>query len=182
MSLKRLLYLCILSFLFISYFTASRYAPTVQYNKKVSMVSINSLNLSDTIKYAPNSVKMHNSIKKYCALYDVPEKLAFKIAKLETGYTGIDDSDYKHNLVSKCHALGPMQLLLSTARYIDGDKTLTRHQLLNDIELNVKIGIKYLRYLFNKYHNWVLVAGAYNTGRPVMNSYARAVALDLPKH
>jgi len=64
-----------------------------------------------------------------------------------------------------------MQIQVPTASYTWG-KAVTSKQLLNDLELNVKISMKLLSTLYKKYENWGLVLGCYNTGRPMINGYA----------
>jgi soluble lytic murein transglycosylase-like protein len=54
-------------------------------------------------------------------------------------------------------------------------KKLTKADLLNDLELNVKLSMEILRYLKNKYGSWELALGAYNTGKPIINQYAQQI-------
>ena len=53
--------------------------------------------------------------------------------------------------------------------------TIPKYKLMSDINLNVMISMKLLRRLHNKYNDWGLVFGAYNTGRPCINRYARNI-------
>jgi hypothetical protein len=48
--------------------------------------------------------------------------------------------------------------------------------LMNDLELNVHISMKLLARLKEKYGNWRVALGAYNPGRPIVNSYAIRIA------
>ena len=84
------------------------------------------------------------------------------------------DLDYNHKQTSYAGALGPMQIMPSTARMIYG-KSIPNHKLKNDIKLNVMISMKLLRRLRNTYGNWGVVFGAYNTGRPCINGYAKNI-------
>jgi soluble lytic murein transglycosylase-like protein len=68
-------------------------------------------------------------------------------------------------------AEGPMQILLSTARYLNKD-LVSRERLRTDIEYNIKTSMGYLRRLHNRYKNWPIVFGYYNTGYPRVNDYA----------
>jgi soluble lytic murein transglycosylase-like protein len=122
------------------------------------------------IKMTPVSVQVYHYIKKYCKFYNVPERIAFKVAGLETSYKG-PTTKYKHNLVSNANALGPMQLMFTTAQYMS-DTKITKNQVRNNTELNVKLGVKYLSYLHKRYSNWKVVLGYYNTGKPIINDYA----------
>lgn len=70
--------------------------------------------------------------------------------------------------VSRADALGLLQLKLSTAREraaVLGLDEPSRHDLLSDAELNVRLGCAYLAYLMNRYHGEVEAAlSAFNTG------------------
>ena len=46
----------------------------------------------------------------------------------------------------------------------------------NNIELNIRTSMKLLHQLYGRYGNWGLVCGCYNTGRPIVNDYARYCA------
>jgi soluble lytic murein transglycosylase-like protein len=84
------------------------------------------------------------------------------------------DLDYNHKQTSYAGALGPMQIMPSTAKMIYG-KSVSNYNLKNDIKLNVMISMKLLRRLRNTYGNWGVVFGAYNTGRPCINGYAKNI-------
>ena len=111
-------------------------------------------------KASPPSLQMYKYIKAY--------------ANTETGYRGPFHWRYNPAQTSSAGALGPMQILLSTARYINKDN-VSRETLKTDIEYNVRTGLKYLRRLYNIYGRWDLVFGYYNTGYPQVNGYAHKV-------
>lgn len=129
---------------------------------------------SITIVNSAPSIQMYFYIKKYAAEYEIPEAYAFSLAYQETRYQGPMDLDYDHKQTSYAGALGPMQIMPSTAKMIYG-KTIPNHKLKNDIKLNVMISMKLLRRLRNTYGNWGVVFGAYNTGRPCINGYAKNI-------
>jgi len=129
---------------------------------------------SITIVNSAPSIQMYFYIKKYAAEYEIPEAYAFSLAYQETRYQGPMDLDYDHKQTSYAGALGPMQIMPSTARMIYG-KSIPNHKLKNDIKLNVMISMKLLRRLRNTYGNWGVVFGAYNTGRPCINGYAKNI-------
>ncbi len=80
---------------------------------------------------------------------------AFAIARRE--------SSFMEDAVSPANARGLMQLLPSTARYIDRQRVSSR-QLL-DADVNIRLGNKYLRYLMNKLNdNSLLATASYNAG------------------
>ena len=120
------------------------------------------------------SIQMYFYIKRYAEQYCIPEAYAFSLAYQETRYGGPMDLDYNHKQTSYAGALGPMQIMPSTAKLIHG-KPISKHTLMSDIGLNVEISMKLLRRLHDKYNNWGLVFGAYNTGRPCINQYAKNI-------
>jgi len=116
-------------------------------------------------------IKMFKTLEKYSQEYSIPRHIIYNIAFLETRYHGPFDWNYKHNLGSYAGALGPMQVMPSTANFIHGKK-VSKIQLRNDIEFNVKTSAMVIEVLYKKYHNWGKVCGAYNTGRPIINKYS----------
>ena len=93
---------------------------------------------------------------------------------METGDKGPFHWKYKNTQISPTGALGPMQVLKSTARWVNKDQ-VSKEILLNDVKYNIMTSMKYLRMLHNQYKNWKIVFGYYNTGYPRVNSYAERV-------
>ncbi|MDN3653056.1 transglycosylase SLT domain-containing protein [Thalassotalea ponticola] len=90
------------------------------------------------------------------AQYDVNPAWAYAITRKE--------SIFMSDAISSAGALGLMQILPSTARYITGDKSVSKGHLLN-AKNNVDIGFRYLKYLLQKFdNNIVLATAAYNAG------------------
>jgi soluble lytic murein transglycosylase-like protein len=127
-----------------------------------------------TQQSVPACMQMYNYIKQYADTFDVPLRYAFGVAQIETGYRGPFHWNYNHAQGSSAGALGPMQIMLETARRNNNDN-VSRERLRNDIEYNVRTSMKVLRKLYNKYENWKIVFGCYNTGRPCINGYAERV-------
>jgi hypothetical protein len=122
----------------------------------------------------PPCLQVYNCIEFYADSFNIPKQYAYGVASLETGYKGPFDWKYKNNQISCTGALGPMQVLKSTARWINKDQ-VSKEVLLNDIQYNIKTSMKYLRMLHNQYGNWKIVFGYYNTGYPRVNEYAERV-------
>jgi soluble lytic murein transglycosylase-like protein len=120
---------------------------------------------------APPSLQMYKYIKAYADTFDIPLNYAFGIAYAETRYEGPFHWKYNPSQTSPTGAEGPMQILLSTARYLNKD-LVSRERLRTDIEYNIKTSMGYLRRLHNRYKNWPIVFGYYNTGYPRVNDYA----------
>lgn len=135
------------------------------------------------IKVSPHSVQIYFHTKKYCKEFNVPEEVAFSVARLETNYRGPDMFHYRPNQTSIADAYGTYQILLPTAKFVVKTypdifpeisyEDVTKELLLNDVHLNTKIGIKYLRHLHSTYNSWIIACGFYNTGYPRVNQYAR---------
>ena len=128
----------------------------------------------DVVVNSAPAIQMYFYIKKYSKQYGVPEAYAFAVAYRGSGYKGPLDMNYEHRLTSSGGAVGPMQIIPRYAHKFAG-RTVTPQELRNNIQLNVKVSMKMLRKWYSIHHNWGLAAGAYNTGQPVMNDYARAI-------
>lgn len=120
-------------------------------------------------------LQLYFAIKKYAKEYNIPEEYGFAVAYAETGYKGPLHFDYNPAQVSYAGALGPMQIMPATAAHINKHKP-TKHQILHDIDYNVKTSFKLIRKLKDRYHDWQIVFGYYNTGYPKVNEYAIKVA------
>jgi soluble lytic murein transglycosylase len=100
------------------------------------------------IAYADTIVREANRNK-------IEPEWAFAIARRE--------SSFMPDAISPANARGLMQVLPSTARYIE-KKRISSRELL-DVETNAKIGNKYLRYLLDKVDdNAILATASYNAG------------------
>jgi soluble lytic murein transglycosylase-like protein len=123
---------------------------------------------------SPPSLQMYKYIKAYADTFDIPTRYAFGIAYAETRYDGPFHWKYNPAQTSCAGAVGPMQVMVSTARWINKDN-ISKERLKTDIKYNVYTSMKLLRILYNRRKNWKLVFGEYNTGRPCVNGYAERV-------
>ena len=123
---------------------------------------------------SPPSLQMYRYIKAYADTFDIPVRFAFGIAHTETGYRGPFHWKYNPAQTSCAGAVGPMQVMVATARWTNKDH-VSKERLRTDIGYNVRTSMKYLRKLYNKYRDWKIVFGCYNTGRPCVNGYAHKV-------
>lgn len=62
----------------------------------------------------------------------------------------------------------------TTSRSINGELSKTKLKL--DLEYNISTSVKLLRKLYEKWGDWEIVCGCYNTGKPIINEYARYCA------
>jgi soluble lytic murein transglycosylase-like protein len=118
--------------------------------------------------------KVNEAILKYSAEYDVPVEIVYAVIYYETGYRGPDHKSYNHKRVSRCGAVGPMQIMPRGISKLVGYK-VTRSSLLNNPDMNVKVGVKMLAMHYKRCKSWVKAIGAYNTGRLRANKYAYKV-------
>ena len=125
-------------------------------------------------KNDPPCYQMYYYINYYCDSFNVPKKYMFALANKETGYRGPFHYDYNHKKESSGGALGPMQIMLSTARSNNKDN-VSKLKLKTDIKYNVYTSVKLIKKLHKKYKNWKLVFGCYNTGTPCVNSYSNYI-------
>ena len=131
--------------------------------------------LSDESKYqnrTPVSIVMFEMIEKYSKEYDIPKYVAYNVAYKETRYRGPFDWGYNPNQTSCVGALGPMQIMPRTS-YSINKIVYSNDEIKSNIKLNVMTSMKLLRKLHNKYNNWSMVCGHYNTGRAMINGYGR---------
>jgi hypothetical protein len=119
----------------------------------------------------PPCIQMYHYIEFYADSFNIPKRYAYGVARVETGYKGPFHWRYNPSQTSSANALGPMQILLSTARGLNKDH-VSRERLKTDIKYNVRTSMKMLRRLYKKYKNWGIVFGYYNTGYPQINGYA----------
>lgn len=122
----------------------------------------------------PPEIRMFYAIEKYAEDYQIPRKYAYGIAFAETSYEGPFHRNYNHKQTSYAGAVGPMQIMPSTAKLMWPKEQITKTRLFN-IGFNVHTSMKLLRDLHDRYGNWKVVFGCYNTGRPIVNKYAEKV-------
>jgi soluble lytic murein transglycosylase-like protein len=133
----------------------------------VSLLDVRKVEIIDT-----PAERMYSSLICYSDSFNIPLYIAFNIATIESNYRGPNDTTYNHAQVSKAGALGPMQIMYKYSHYYAGRK-VSKSELKDSIEFNVRLSMIILQSHYEKYKNWAKVAGAYNTGKPVVNSYAK---------
>ncbi|MEQ1529680.1 MAG: transglycosylase SLT domain-containing protein [Methylococcales bacterium] len=96
-------------------------------------------------------------IKKIATWHDVDPKLALSIVSVE--------SAFRPGAKSSANAMGLMQLIPATAERFNVKDAF-------DASQNVKGGVRYLRWLLDRYHGEIeLVAAAYNAGEGAVDKY-----------
>lgn len=120
----------------------------------------------------PPCVEMHNCIERYAEKYSIPKRYAYGIAWKETRYNGAFHWGYNPGQTSCAGAVGPMQVMYSTAKMMWRGKSFTKEDLKTNVDFNVETSMKLLRHLHDTYGDWKIVFGCYNTGKPIVNQYA----------
>jgi soluble lytic murein transglycosylase len=103
------------------------------------------------------SKKYKNYVVKYSDEFGLDKALVYAVIKVE--------SDFKKDAVSKSGALGLMQILPNTAKWIAkelGEEYLKDKML--EPETNILYGCFYLDYLFDRFGDMEIVICAYNAG------------------
>ena len=103
--------------------------------------------------------KYESNVKKYAQMYQVDEEMIFAVIKAE--------SNFNSNAVSKKGAIGLMQVMEDTGRWVEeriGNESF-RKQNLYMPDKNIEIGAYYLSYLLDMYDEDARCAlAAYNAG------------------
>lgn len=163
-------------FFYVTFFVTSILIITCGFKSNVQTLAEKSPSLDSTeyhmSAHYPACLRMYYCIEKYSEKYNIPKQYAYGIAYMETKYRSPFQWGYNHKQVSSAGALGPMQIMLSTARGIWHNNSITKQKLLTDVEFNVETSMKYLSMLHKQHKNWKTVFGCYNTGQPIVNNYA----------
>lgn len=101
--------------------------------------------------------KYKNYVLEFAEKYDLEPALVYATIKQE--------SDFDKFAVSKSGALGLMQILPNTAKWIAGELEIDyNEELIFEPKYNIEFGCFYLNYLFNKFSDLDVVICAYNAG------------------
>lgn len=98
-------------------------------------------------------------VEKYAYEYNIPEYIIFAVIKVE--------SDFDAEATSGAGAMGLMQMMPTTFTWLSSSEHLGEnlpYSSVYDPEISIRYGCYYLRYLFEKFHDWDNVFAAYNGG------------------
>ncbi len=128
--------------------------------KKISPLPFGSLARAEEAEVIDNPKSkdaISNYIKDASDKYGVEEKLIRALIKQESGFNP--------DAVSSAGALGLMQLMPMTAKYLGVADALNPKE-------NIEGGVKYLKQMLDKYHgNKILALAAYNAGPGAVDKY-----------
>ncbi len=103
-------------------------------------------------------------VEKYSVEFGLEKELVLAVIKAE--------SDFQERAVSKSGALGLMQIIPRTAKWIASEfDELYEKQKMFEPETNIKYGCFYLKYLFDKFERQDVVICAYNAGEGVIRDW-----------
>lgn len=105
-------------------------------------------------------------VEKYSEEYGVPEYIIYSTIKVE--------SDFDSSAESKAGAVGLMQLMPETFRYLMAEvKEDYKADLIYGPETNIRFGTYYLSKLYLKYGEWDTVFAAYNGGETNVDGWLK---------
>ena len=105
-------------------------------------------------------------VEKYSDAYGVPEYLIYSVIKVE--------SNFRPRAKSDVGAVGLMQMMPKTFRWLTGDEHLGEHldaRKLEDPEVSIRYGTYYLKYLMDKFELLDTALAAYNAGPANVKKY-----------
>ena len=93
----------------------------------------------------------------------IDDELQRKKLPKELKYLAVIESALNNNAVSHAGAVGPWQLMETTARML-GLTVTRKHDERRDIYKSTEAATKYLEFLYSELNDWLLVIAAYNSG------------------
>ncbi len=104
-------------------------------------------------------------VERYAEQYGVPTNLVYAVIRTE--------SNFDPNAVSSAGAVGLMQIMPSTFRWLSDDMFGERLEdaMLYDPETNIRYGVYYLRRLYDRYDSWQTACAAYNAGNGTVDRW-----------
>ena len=106
----------------------------------------------------PKPSEYQSFVAEYSEKYRVPENIVYAVIKVE--------SKFDSSAESSVGALGLMQIMPDTFSWLTNDRLGDRFSvgMLYDPETNIKYGVYYLSWLYDRYADWDITLAAYNAG------------------
>jgi soluble lytic murein transglycosylase len=106
-------------------------------------------------------------VSRYSRDLNVPECLAYSIIRSE--------SSFSPSVRSRVGAVGLMQLMPATAKYLYKNKSAKiDSSLLTHPDLNINLGMKHIKYLISRFDgNLIMAIAAYNSGASPVDRWLR---------
>ena len=103
-------------------------------------------------------------VTEYAEKYGVPESVIYATIKVE--------SDFKYDAESYKSARGLMQLMPGTFEWLCEKEGIDPESVsIDDPEINIRIGTRYLSYLYGEFEIWETVYAAYNAGHGTVRNW-----------
>lgn len=114
-----------------------------------------------------NPIKYENEIKTYANIYELDASIIASLINVE--------SSYNAQAKSNKNAIGLMQIKLETANYLDekNNRNLVTENELFKVDINIKYGCEYLKYLVDKFKDIYTSLAAYNAGETRVRSWLK---------
>lgn len=135
----------------------------------ILIISLFTLGLAGykTYQVFTHPIKFENEIKTQAKIYNLDASVVASLINVE--------SSYKTKAKSNKNAIGLMQIKLETANYLDelNKRNLATENELFNVDVNIKYGCEYLRYLINKFDDIYTSLAAYNAGETRVRSWLK---------
>ncbi len=131
----------------------------------ISIVSVFAIFLILLFNFVLYPTKYKNYVTSFSEKYSLEIALVYAVIKTE--------SNFKFKAKSPSGALGLMQIMPSTAKYLAKDLGINNFEesMLFNPKTNIEFGCYYLNYLFKKFKNKDVVICAYNAGEGAVKNW-----------
>jgi soluble lytic murein transglycosylase len=147
----------ILDIFYNFYIKKEDYYDAMKYQFQIAEIkygdNLSGIDSEDLKKLFPSFYKEY--ILKYAETYNIDPALAFAVMR--------EESLFNKDIVSHANAIGLMQIMPSTGRFIAQKNNIESYDLTNP-EDNIHMGIYYLKYLSEKNKDYPLILASYNAG------------------
>ena len=118
------------------------------------------------IAFCTFALSFRRPCRKIISKYSASPSLVFSIIKAESGFS--------EDAVSSAGAVGLMQLMPSTAKFVCEQNNIPFNaEQLNDGEYNAMLGCIYLNYLQSRFEDTETVVAAYNAGEGIVSLWLK---------
>lgn len=119
-----------------------------------------------TLLFSVFVLSFRRPYRKTVQQYALDSPLAFSVMKAESGFS--------ESAVSNAGAIGLMQLMPSTAKFVcERNEIPFEAERLNEGDYNAMLGCIYLNYLLSRFSDEETALAAYNAGEGVVSSWLK---------
>ena len=137
---------------------AKRIAVIVAVFLLLALLPVAVADFSRTVLQERRERAVYGTVLASAAAFDVSPAMILAVIRTE--------SNFKPDVISPVGAVGLMQLLPDTFRYLREEhfREPLPDEAIFEREVNVRYGTYYLAYLFHRFESWPLALAAYNAG------------------